>query len=236
MKRIYKSKKIVGPLKILAVLSVGLATMRSAQAETTIIFDGAGLVDNKDMPQSYGDFASTSGNGINVNAGLDVVGTPNIGLTWGPGTGDVVDWYASWDGRGSVAQLDYNINSGAPISITFTPDSAYGVLLNSFDMDEWAGGGSMSVDWSVSDANGILASGNWARSTGGRDTIFTGLTAADINVGQPVELTFTGLSGQGSYFAIDNLTFDQVQAVPEPTTLALMALGLGAVVIRCRRK
>jgi hypothetical protein len=51
-----------------------------------------------------------------------------------------------------------------------------------------------------------------------------------------VELTFTGLSGQGSYFAIDNLTFDQVQAVPEPTTLALMALGLGAVVMRRRRK
>lgn len=236
MKRIHKSKKTVGTLKILAMISVGLAAMRSAQAETTITFDGAGLVDNKDMPQSYGDFASTSGNGINVSMGLDVVGTPNIDLTWGPGTGDVVDWYASWDGRGSVAQLDYNINSGAPISITLTPNSNYGVLIDSFDMDEWDGGGNMSVDWSISDTSGILASGNWQRSTGGRDTISTGLTAANINMGQPVELTFTGLSGTGSYFAIDNLTFDQVQAVPEPATLALMALGLGAVAMRYRRK
>ena len=210
--------------------------MRSAQATTTVTFEGLGH--NEDIPQTFADNASISGTGFDVSLGLAVTGTPNIDLTWGQGFDHQVDSYQNWDGRGSVAQLDFTRDNSNPITITFTPDASWGVLINSFDMDEFSGGGLMSVDWSITDGIGTLASGNWSRSTGGRDTIFTGLGAGDINIGQTVSLTFQGLSGTGSYFALDNLVFDQVP-VPEPSamTLALLGgLGLGAAAMRRRRK
>lgn len=156
--------------------------------------------------------------------GLNVQGTPDIDLTWGSGVDHSVDWYDDWDDRSVVAQVDYNLAN--PISITFTPNAVWGVLISSFDLDEWTGGGEMSVAWSISDAFGTLSSSTWSRSTGGRDNILTGLTADDIHPGQAVTLTFQGLSGDGSYFGVDNISFDQVTtSVPEPSTFALIAFG-----------
>jgi len=222
-------------LKALGLTVVGVATMRSAQATTTVIGDG--LPHNVDIPINFASNAAADGTGFTVGSGLFTTGTPNIGLTWGSGASHSIDSYATWDGRGPVIQLDYNAQD--PISISFTPDPGWGVLISSFDMDEFSGGGSFNVDWSIFDGIGTLASGNWQRSTGGRDTILTGLTAGAINGGQVVTLRFTHNSGSGSYFAIDNLVFDQVQ-IPEPSTVALAAMaglvGLGAVAMRRRRK
>jgi len=201
-----------------------LIAAANVHAETTLHFDGSGLSHNQDVPQDYGDFVSGDSAGISTSLGLNVQGTPNIGLTWGSGLEHTVDSYDNWDGRGTVAQIDYSLEN--PISITFTPDAAWGVLINSFDLDEWSGGGAMSVTWSISDALGTLASSTWSRSSGGRDSILTGLNANDIHAGEAVTLTFQGLSGDGTYFAVDNISFDQVAAtVPEPSAFALIALG-----------
>jgi len=228
-------------LKALGLTIVGVATMRSAHAATT--FDYEGMSHNADIPQTFGDNVVASGTGYSATSGLFVVGTPNIGLTWGNGVSHLVDSYQNWDGRGTVAQLDFTRLPSPPpvqtISIMFTPDSpAYGALITSFFMDEYSGGGAMDVDWSVSDGTGTLASGNWTRSSGGRDQIFTGLTPANVTLGETVTLMFSRNSGTGSYFALDNLAFDQVQAVPEPSTVALLALaglGLGARAMRRRK-
>ncbi len=210
----------------LASVLCGIALIGAAnvRAETTIHFDGSGLSHNNDIPQTYGDFVSGDGAGISTSLGLSVQGTPNVDITWGSGLEHTVDSYDGWDGRGTVAQLDYSLEN--PISITFTPDDAWGVLINSFDLDEWAGGGAMSVAWSISDSFGTLASSTWSRSSGGRDSILTGLNANDIHPGQAVTLTFEGLSGDGTYFGMDNISFDQIAAtVPEPSAFALIAVG-----------
>jgi len=220
--------RIVRPFAVV-LCGIAMTAATNGHAETTINFDGAGLSQNTDIPQTYGDFVSGSGAGISTSMGSSVVGTPNIDLTWGSGVEHSVDWYNGWDGRGAVAQVDYNISS--PISITFTPSETWGVLINSFDLDAWAGGGEMNVAWSISDAFGTLASSTWSRNTGGRDNVLTGLNANDIHAGQAVTLTFEGLSGAGSYFGMDNLSFDQIAAtVPEPSAFALIAIGgmLGA--------
>jgi hypothetical protein len=158
-----------------------------------------------------------------------ITGTPDISLTWGVG----YQLYPEWDSRGTVAQLDFNLAT-TDIDLTFTPTSGAGVLLDSFDLDEWVGGGDMSVSWSIFDAQGTLASGTWLKSEpGGRDQILTGLTEGDITLGEAVTLRFNLNSGAPSYLALDNLTFQQV---PEPSAIALGLLGLGALALRRRRK
>ena len=211
---------------------VGLSTLQSANATTQITFGGfTGDNVNISTLAGYGSNVSANSADYTVSLGATgVTGTPNIGLTWGSG----YQTYTAWDAvRGNVGQLDYTSPPGTDISLTFTPAPGSGVLINSFVLDEWTGGGSMNVNWNVSDGTGTLASGVWTRSTGGRDTISTGLGVGNITPGQAVTLRFTLNSGAGSYLALDNLTFDQV---PEPSALALGALGLGLGALAMRRR
>ena len=91
----------------------------------------------------------------------------------------------------------------------------------------------MSIDWEISGAgSGILASGTWTRSTAGRDTITPNVFGGD---GETLTMKFTRTSGTGSYVAVDNLVLDQV-TVPEPSSTALLGLGLGAMALRRKRK
>lgn len=226
-------KRKIAPrgLKAVGLGVVGFTALNSANATTQITFGG--------FPTNNVDISSISGYGSNVSANsadytvslgaTGVTGTPNIALTWGVG----YQTYTQWDGRGNVAQLDYNAQPGT-ISLTLTPTAGNGVLINSFALDEWSGGGNMNVNWSVFDGVGTLASGVWTRSTGGRDTILTGLTAGNVRLGEVVTLSFTLNSGTTSYIAMANLTFDQV---PEPSSVALglLGLGLGAAAMRRRK-
>jgi hypothetical protein len=207
----------------------GLAAMQGAQATTQITFDGF-TEDNTDISTltGFGSNVTTGDANYTVSLGIGgVTGTPDITLTWGVG----YQTYTGWDGRGSVAQLDYNL--ATDIDLTFTPTANSGVLLDSFDLDEWAGGGDTSLSWSIFDAQGTLASGTWLKSDpGGRDQILTGLTEGDITLGEAVTLRLTLNSGAPSYLALDNLTFQQV---PEPSAIALGLLGLGALALRRRK-
>ena len=211
----------------------GLAAAQGVQATTEITFEGftGDNVDISTLP-GYGSNVSASNSDYAVSLGATgVLGTPDITLTWGVG----YQTYTAWDGRGNVAQTDFNF--GNPITLTLTPSASTGVLITSFNLDEWDGGGVMSVSWDISDTSGSLASGTWNKDDpGGRDTVVTGLTLGDVNVGAPVTLSFNLNSGLVSYIALDNLIFDQV---PEPSTLALALLGgvgLGAAAMRRRRR
>lgn len=226
-----KRKSTPRGLKTVGLGVVGLTALHSANATTQITFGGF-TADNTNIVDivGYGSNVSADSADYTVSLGAaGVTGTPEIALTWGVG----YQTYTAWDGRGNVAQLDFNAQPGT-ISLTFTPTAGNGVLINSFDLDEWAGGGSMNVNWSVFDGVGTLASGVWTRDTGGRDTILTGLTPGNIRTGEAVTLTFTLNSGSPSYIAMANLTFDQV---PEPSSMALglLGLGLGAAAMRRRK-
>jgi hypothetical protein len=226
-------------IKPLALAVTGVFLGRGAHATTEITFGGfsANNVDISTMV-GYGSNVGASSSDYNVSVGaMGILGTPGIGLTWGTG----YQSYTAWDGRGNVGQIDYNLAD--PIELLFTPTAESGVLVSSFVLDEWAGGGDASVSWSLFDSVGTLASGVWNnRNTandpldlGGRDTILTGLTPANINVGLPVTLRLTRNSGAVSYLALDNLTFDQV---PEPgvVSLGLLGAGLGAMAMRRRKQ
>lgn len=212
---------------------VGLTALHSANATTQITFGGF-TADNTDISSlpGYGSNVTADSVDYTVSAGVAVVGTPDIGLTWGAG----YQTYTAWDGRGNVAQTDFN--SANPIDLVFTPSGGSSVLLQSFDLDQYAGGGAASVNWQVFDSIGTLASGTWTQTdAGGRNTILTGLTSGDVHAGNSVTLRLQQTSGAASYVALDNLTFDQVQPVPEPSILAMsvLGLGLGAAAMRRRR-
>ena len=184
--------------------------------------------------------ASIAGFGSNVSAdgpsylaslgASGIIGTPGITLGWGLG----YQTYIGWDGRGKLAQTDFTRSANADLELSLTPIPGYGVLVSSFDLDEWAGGGTCDLTWTLSDPIGTLATGNWVRSTGGRDLITTGLTAANLHDGQTVTFRLQRNSGSGSYMALDNLVFDQI-GIPEPSALSIGLMGLGALALRRRR-
>lgn len=159
--------------------------------------------------------------------------TADVTLAWDDGW----DQYAAWDGRGDVYQIDL-----AVAIITFTPSNPLvRVKIESFDLDEWAGGGDTEAIWSVTGSAGTTANGVWntfntandPNNTGGRSLVSPMIEGLP---GETVTLSFdhTG-RGSISYLAMDNLTFS-TRTVPEPST-ALLGLGaLGAAAMRRRRK
>ena len=164
--------------------------------------------------------------------------TPNIALNWLSNHFDSYLWPV--DGRGNVVQLD-STSPASPADLVFTPDAGWGALINSFDLFE--GSTSLNhdtvIDWMIFDDTGTLASGTWddynnindPLHLGGGTTIYTGLTADDVTIGNAVTLRFMQTSGHVLYTGMDNLNFDQV---PEPATLLLLGLG-GMAVLRRRR-
>ena len=217
----------VNVVKLAALGGTGLGLVCGAKADTTITFGGF-VTDNVRIGEipGYGDNVVASSTDYTVSG----LGTPNISLDWVGGW----DTYTLWDGRGNVAQSDFN--GGPNVSILFTPSAAFAVRLGSFHLDEWAGGGDGSITWSITGLNsGALASGVWNMSNaGGRSLITPGITG---QLGEGLILNLQLNSGSPSYFALDNLTFAQV---PEPSTLALGALGaataLGAAAMRRRQR
>ena len=195
----------------------------------------AGSSQNADAEVLEFDGLGGNGTGIPDTFGDNLAGTPNIDLTWGGGGWDS---YNTWDGRGEVAQTDYGTEN--PIGVLFTPDAGFGVFVDSFDLDEFTGGGDSVVEWALLDGGTTLFSGTWDdfsdanAGDGGRTTITTGMNAGNALFGD-LTLQLTGVTGATSYQALDNLSFNQV-SVPEPGSASLLACGIGAMLLRRRKR
>ena len=210
--------------------TVGLGLTEGASAAALVTF-GSFQTSNMSIGglPDYGDNIAADSEDYTVSRGLTgVIGTPDITLDW------IGQWetYIEWDGRGDVAQSDFN--GGSVLSILFTPSATSAVRVVSFELDEWVAGGDGQIMWDVSNSNGqMLASGVWTmNNAGGRSLVAPDIIGA---IGDPVTLNLTLGSGLPSYFAVDNLTFDQV---PEPSALlgSLPAVTLGAAAMRRRRR
>ena len=90
------------------------------------------------------------------------------------------------------------------------------MLVNSFDLDEWTGGGEITLEWQILDVSGILASGIVPLIEGDRLTVETGLSAGQITLSEVVTLRLSNanLTGEPWFVALDNLNFDQVSGGP----------------------
>ena len=94
-----------------------------------------------------------------------------------------------------------------------------------------------SSDSSVGDFTNLVLSVNPTLSVGGYPEAWTQVTANFVGVGVPATGRFAfrydvpDNANNADYIGIDSVTVNQDQ-VPEPTTLGLIAFGLGAVVVR----
>jgi MYXO-CTERM domain-containing protein len=241
------------PLKLLKLVAAGgssLAFAHSLNAATLLQFGGSSNIGanggSPPMDETYGDNVSASNTvtGIVATVGVQgILGTPDIALQYNALTGATqansgFDSYPSWNGRGAVLQTDFTAESPT-MTLDLTPTATTGVLITSFDLDEYAGGGASVVNWAILNGATTIVSGTWndfAVANGGRSTVNTGMTEAQAmaNIGSTLSLQLTLVGGRASYQALDNLSFDQV-AIPEPSGAVLGALGAGLIGLRRRR-
>ncbi|UCF15753.1 MAG: LamG domain-containing protein [Phycisphaerales bacterium] len=239
-------------LAIVLLLMVGL--FMCSRAEATVMTYNGWARDNDNIPSFTDNAGDNYGSRINsslvtytgdatISAQFEQGNgwTPNIVVTWAGGQPDNWDTYTGWRDA-EVAQVQGS-SPGNPQDVVFTPDAGYGVLINSFDLDEWAGGGGCVVNWEVLDDTGTLASGTWTGDTAGfRSTVYTGLTEDDVNAGMAVTLRFMQTAGDGTYLAMDDTNFDQFvaesAAAPSPAngsiyedTWVTLAWGPGAYAV-----
>lgn len=213
-------------LRLGTVTGISMAIAQSVHAASTLT--GTGLANNTAFSSSHGS---------------DLPGTPNIDVLWSPvGPGG---WQAYSDGGWTnpsalnetgtgLYQLD-DADEGSSFTITLTPDAGFNVILSSVDMNVYTGGGLFNIDWVVTgSASGVLGSNTYVAPTGQNSTLGFGSITGAGSEALTLDFTIGAGSGTASYLAADNLAFDQV-AVPEPGTLVLGALGLGAMAMRRRR-
>lgn len=193
------------------------------QANITTTLTGVpGSVNNDPIPANHGSTAETL-------------------LAWSEVLPDD-DWdqYTNWDGRGDVYQINDRV-----ASITFTPANAnIKVAIDSFDLDEWSGGGDTTVEWSVSGSvSGLLSSGIWddknaandPSDAGGR-TLVSPLAMGAAGETLTLEFDHSASAGFISYLAMDNLTFSST-VIPEPSAAVMAWLGVGGLgALAMRRK
>jgi hypothetical protein len=189
------------------------------------------------------EFPPGSGFFVNTNAG-NFINTP-------PGQPDHVDnadgnqlaFIAAFSGNEFNQTLASNFEPGQSYSLTVGVAHNYGGGNPAFQPDPTA---KVTLSLFYTDAGGrhVLASRDVVNDalTGLSATHlldFSAITAAlaanDPAVGKPIGIAMTTMSpdaNPGGFFDLDNV---RVTAVPEPASIALIAIGAGALLVRRRR-
>ena len=175
---------------------------------TILTFEG--FASNVDIPDTFGDNIAAAETGISVSNGT----TPNIDLTWAG------SWRFYNDATWSAAYLaGYNV--GNKYDLQFTPDTGFGVLVDSFVFDDYANYAvGNKFNWFLyedSDAGAVIASGTETTADGDKLTVNTGMATAYFGT---VLLRIEEHSDNvgGSYDqALDSISFSQVASGPDTT-------------------
>ncbi len=197
------------------VALVGASCTATTSFASIVTLTGvAGVGSNSNIPADHGSVAGE----------VDLDWTPNGGGGW--------QTYTAWPNggdNGDVYQID-----GNDVSINFAPLANVELTIQDFDLNVWPGGGDTSVDWSVLAGPGgnILASGSVVVTNGSVLNVAPNFVGS---AGQALTLRLLQLNGGPSYLAMDNLTF-ATNVVPEPTSLTMLGLGLGAAAMRRRKR
>ena len=171
----------------------------------------SGVTTNDEVPSDYASHVSADGSAWSVSNGA----TPNVTLTWSAEAGSAEqrwDFYndAEWPG---VAQMN-DTREGTKYWITFTPDSGYGVIFDSFVFDDyvnWEGGSDFSWKLYQDSTNGtVIASGNITTTDGQNLTVNTGMSSAYAGpIVFEIQNNQVDVGEDGSGEALDNISFRQ---------------------------
>lgn len=190
--------------RLAATGAAGCALANAAHAAARLT--GTDLGNNLDVPASHGSYLAD---------------TPNIGVTWEPiGSGG---WQTYSDGGWTnasplnetgtgVYQVD-GATTGKTYHIILTPDTGHSAMLSSIDFNVYNGGGDFNIEWAVTgSSSGTLGSGTHLAPTDANSTLDFGGLTGNGSESLTLALTIGAGSGTGSYLAVDNLAFDQVDS------------------------
>lgn len=236
----------------LGLLALG-ATLAVGANATTITFDfNPRPANNTDLsPTTFGSFAAADGNGYTTSDGTGA--TPNIGLTWAPTGGTVamgpdinileIHSSTTFGGAGftvPVLQFDMDLSDHTVLpadpTIDFTVTGGWSLQLNSLQIGNATDQSEAAYRWNISlirlsDSVVVDTKTTAYLSAGNLETVVFNYTGAP---NESYRLLFDDEGANRVRSAIDNLSFSQV---PEPSTLALFALGgLGFLARRMTRK
>jgi hypothetical protein len=186
---------------------------------------------------NYGSRVAGAGTGVQQGNGytpnVAVLFTPDGGNTGG-GSGSGGDgWQAYNDSEWSVAQLD-GVPANSDFDILFTPDAGFGVRVNSFVFDDYAGYvGGHTFDWQLLDAadTSLFGASGVVVAADQNLIVNTGMTQAHFGT---LTLRIHPTAGAVDDRGIDTINFDQ--AVPEPASCGVVALALGIGGLRRARR
>ncbi len=182
------------------------------------------------MPETYGDRVASAGPDANLHVYGEGNGfTPNVEVLY---DSELEGWFYyneppppppsnEWHGVLAGFYL-HEVVRDMILPITFTPDTGFGVIVNSFQLDDYKGYDRVGegfpanhhVDWtiykdSVGPGNVIVSGGVDVIADGPNVLVNTGMTAAHFGV---VIFEFTHTLGAWDDVAVDDLNFDQVAA------------------------
>ena len=225
---------------LLQTTLAGAAVLLAASAQASVLtFDlNPDVPDFGDIPGNYGD---------NVNAASDAVGsylmgngyTPNVTTeyrTWQISTNTVAYnnldfWHTNY---GDLSKVAYSVTSADHFAeITLVPEPGWAIRLNSFDLAGYSVTDHPNSQVRILDGTSNTVLIDYSPLTilgsGGTHSSFTpGLT-----YNGPLSIRF----GYNDWnVGIDNINFDQVAAVPEPETYAMLLAGLGLIGFMARRR
>jgi len=224
---------------LLKTMLTGAGVLLAASAQATILtFDL-----NPDIP-NYGDIPGSYGD--NVNAASDAVGTYLMGNGYTP---NVTTEYRTWqistntvaynnldfwhDSYGDLSKVAYSVTSSDQFAeITLVPEPGWSIRLNSFDLAGYAVADHPGSQVRILDGTSNTVLLDYSPVTilgsGGTHSTFT----PNLTFAGPLSIRF----GYNDWnVGIDNINFDQVTAVPEPETYAMLLAGLGLVGFMARR-
>jgi len=209
--------------KTIATLALIAAAIPAVAAQTTIDFEGTGSFNS--ILEFY-------------NGGTDTAGST--------GTNYGVSFTASATGLSNDALNTYFSHAPTPGTVMFAPDSAafmnvgdgFTGSVSLYYSSDVAAPNAINIYSGLNGAGDLLGSLslNNNAQTGCSDTPFCNFELSTVTFsGTGKSIGFDGAAG---HTAFDNVTFDNaaIAPVPEPTTYALMMLGLAGIGLVARRR
>ena len=196
-------------MKKLALAALLALSFGAAQASNVINFDDLG-------------------SGVTISNGYDGLNWSNFNALNG------VTYGTSGYQNGVVSRNNVAYNAFAnPASISATSPAGFS-LSDGFFTGAWNNG--LNITASAVFENATTATQTFTVNTSGPTDEFFGWNNLASVTFTSFGGTSAGLGGGGTHFALDNLNISLTSAVPEPTTDALLMMGLVAVGLGIRRR